>query len=229
MLKYKKFALRGDYMNSLIFVGIFAVLYGFITSFIGNKLIDFLLMRKRYELTFQDDMYIRGKNRKFFLFVLSAISAFFMILNLEAFALAFALIFAFGMIIATRTDMEQYLIFDVWLIPCAIIGIIAVLAMNLPFKEHIFTAAALFVVTFIFAIFSKGGMGGGDVKLLAVIGLWLGYDLGLLTFVFGAVLGGVYSLFLLITKKADKGTAFPYGPFFTISALVALALCGFQY
>lgn len=216
-------------MNPLIFAGVFAVLYGFLTSFIGNKLIDFLLMRKRYDLTFQDDMYIRGKDRKFFLFALSAICAFFMILNLEPFPLAFALLFAFGMIIATRTDMEQYLIFDVLLIPYAVLGIIAVIAMNLPLKEHLITAGALFAVTLIFAVLSRGGMGGGDIKLLAVIGLWLGKDLGLLAFVSGAVLGGLYAIFLLITKKADKGTAFPYGPFFTISALIVLALCGFQY
>jgi len=216
-------------MNPLIFAAVFACLYGFLVSFAGNKIIDFLFMRRRYDLTFQDDMYIRGKNRKIFLFTLSAVTAFFMIINLEPFALAFALIFAFGMIVSTRTDMEQHLIFDVLMLPGAVFGIIAVISMKLPIEKHLIAAFALFVVMLIFAVVSGGGIGGGDVKLLAVIGLWLGVDLSLLVFVTGAVLGGVYSLFLLITKRAGKGGAFPYGPFYTISAIVTLALCGFQY
>lgn len=216
-------------MNPLIFASVFACLYGVLVSFAGNKLIDFWFMRKRYDLTFQDDMYIRGKNRKIFLFILSSVSAFFMIINLEPFALAFALVFAFGMIIATRTDMEQRLIFDVLMLPCAVLGIIAIFAMRLPVESHLTAATALFLVMLIFAVISGGGIGGGDVKLLAVIGLWLGVDLSLLVFVTGAVLGGLYSLLLIITKRGTKGTSFPYGPFYTISAILILALYGFQY
>lgn len=216
-------------MHPLIFAGIFACLYGFLTSFLGNKIIDFLFIRKRYDLTFQDEMYIRGKNRKFFLFALGAFSAFIMINNLEPFALFFALFFAFGMIISTRTDIEQRLIFDLIMLVCAVFGFIAVFAMQLPIMDHLIAACVLFGVMFLFAVISRGGIGGGDVKLLAVIGLWLGEDLALLVFVIGAVLGGLYSLWLIITKRAAKGETFPYGPFYTICAIVVLAIYGFQY
>jgi len=144
-------------MNPLIFATVFACLYGFLVSFAGNKIIDFLFMRRRYDLTFQDDMYIRGKNRKIFLFILSFVTAFFMIVNLEPFALAFALIFAFGMIVSTRTDMEQHLIFDVLMLPYAVLGIIAVISMGLPIEKHIIAAVALFVVMLIFAVVSAVG------------------------------------------------------------------------
>lgn len=216
-------------MNALLFATLIACVYGFFVSFAGNKLIDFLFMRKLDYLTFQEDMTTQGKNRKIFLFVLSAILAFFMAALLKPFALVFALIFAFGMIIATRTDMEQHLIFDILMFPYAVLGIIAVFAMNLPTSNHIIAAAAAFLGMFVLAIITRGGIGGGDIKLLAVIGIWLGQELTLLTFMAGTIVGGIYSLFLLLIKKAGRKEAFPYGPFFAVSAVIILALYGFQY
>lgn len=68
---------------------------------------------------------------------------------------------------------------------------------------------------------SRGGMGEGDVKLAAVLGLWLGVERGLLclllAFVSGAVLGGA----LLFLQLAKGRTALPFGPFLCASALLS--------
>ena len=215
-------------MIDYAFAGIFAIVYGFFIAFAGEKIIDFLMLRKRYDLTFPDDIYIRGKNRKPFLFILGAFSSFFMILLLEPLTLVFALIFASCLILVTRTDMEQYMIFDLTLLPYFILAFPAIFFLNLPLKSHIIAAAALFLIMFFFAVISRGGIGGGDVKLLALIGLWMGPDLALLTFASGAFFGGVFSIILLLTKRREKGGYFAYGPFFTISALVILTVVGFQ-
>ena len=215
-------------MSDYVFAGIFAIVYGFFMAFLGEKIIDFLLLRSRYDLTFPDDIYIRGKNRKPFLFTLSAVSSFFMILMLEPLPLVFALIFTSCLIIVTRTDMEQYMIFDLTLLPYFVLAFPAIFFLNLPLKDHLLTALALFLIMLFFAVISRGGIGGGDVKLLALIGLWLGPDLALLTFAAGAVFGGVFSIILLLTKRREKGGYFAYGPFFTLSALVILAIVGFQ-
>lgn len=214
-------------MNAFVFAGIFSVLYGILVAFLGNQIIDFLFLRKRYDLTFQDDMYIRGKNRKIFLFLISSIPAFFMSQHLDPLPLAFALVFTSCMAIVTITDLEQYLIFDFVLLPYAVLGIIATLSMGLPLENHLLAGGALFVVMLIFAVISRGGIGGGDIKLLAVIGLWLGEDLALLTFASGAFFGGIYAFIMLASKKKEKGSYIAYGPFFSISALVILALAGF--
>ena len=62
-------------------------------------------------------------------------------------------------------------------------------------------------------------MGGGDVKLLAMIGAFMGWKLALLTFFLAPFLGIVIGIMNLVTKKDHT---MPYGPFLSIAALLAL-------
>jgi len=62
-------------------------------------------------------------------------------------------------------------------------------------------------------------MGGGDVKLLAMIGAFMGWKLALLTFLIAPYLGIVLGIINLITKKDHT---IPYGPFLSIGALISL-------
>ena len=65
-------------------------------------------------------------------------------------------------------------------------------------------------------IFKKESMGGGDIKLLFLFGFVLGYEMALLSIVFGAVIGLPISLIVLYVKK---NKVVPFGPFLTIAAL----------
>lgn len=72
-------------------------------------------------------------------------------------------------------------------------------------------------------IITKGkGMGGGDVKLGAFIGLMLGYPLSLVSLMSAFILGAIASLFLIAFKKKHFGQAIPFGPFLVLGSLVAL-------
>jgi len=62
-------------------------------------------------------------------------------------------------------------------------------------------------------------MGGGDVKLLAMIGAFMGWKMALLTFFLAPFLGIVFGIISLITKKDHT---LPYGPFLSIAALLSL-------
>jgi len=62
-------------------------------------------------------------------------------------------------------------------------------------------------------------MGGGDVKLLAMIGAFMGWKLALLTFFLAPYLGIALGIINLVTKKDHT---IPYGPFLSIGALIAL-------
>jgi leader peptidase (prepilin peptidase)/N-methyltransferase len=62
-------------------------------------------------------------------------------------------------------------------------------------------------------------MGGGDVKLLAMIGAFMGWQMALLTFFLAPFLGIVIGVINLVTKKDHT---IPYGPFLSIAALVVL-------
>jgi len=81
--------------------------------------------------------------------------------------------------------------------------------------------AGLFLLYFVLALVSRGGMGMGDVKLAAVLGLYLGF-LGwgnLLVGAFAAfIFGGVFGLLLLLVRKAGRKSAIPFGPWMILGA-----------
>jgi leader peptidase (prepilin peptidase)/N-methyltransferase len=68
-------------------------------------------------------------------------------------------------------------------------------------------------------IFKKESMGGGDVKLMAMIGAFLGWDMALLTFFIAPFFGAIFGV---IEKIRTKDTAIAYGPFLVMGALICL-------
>lgn len=68
----------------------------------------------------------------------------------------------------------------------------------------------------ILAIFCSGGLGGGDVKLMAASGMILGIKWNIFAACTGLFLGGLYGFFLLITKRAKRKDCFALGPFLCI-------------
>ena len=104
---------------------------------------------------------------------------------------------------------------------------IAAIANNHPGKIGVmvlsFTATLLTFMTLSLA--SRRGIGAGDVRLAAVLAMFLGY-LGA-TYVFqglalGFIIGGVVALLLLITRKASRNTRIAFGPYICIGAMVVL-------
>jgi leader peptidase (prepilin peptidase)/N-methyltransferase len=74
------------------------------------------------------------------------------------------------------------------------------------------------------------GMGMGDVKLLAAIGGWLGYQSILPTIFYGSVLGSTVGIVvLLMSRKFSLQTKIPFGPFLAIGAILHLFLNEFFY
>lgn len=68
-------------------------------------------------------------------------------------------------------------------------------------------------------LFKKESMGGGDVKLMALIGAFLGWKLAILTFFLSPVFGAVYGI---IEKIRTKDSTIAYGPFLVAGALMSL-------
>ncbi|HRY12350.1 MAG TPA: prepilin peptidase [Syntrophomonadaceae bacterium] len=77
------------------------------------------------------------------------------------------------------------------------------------------------------ALISRGGMGGGDVKMAAAIGAFLGFPASLLALFLSSLLGGIWAAALLIGKKATRKTAIKFGPFLSLGAWLVL-ICGQQ-
>lgn len=72
------------------------------------------------------------------------------------------------------------------------------------------------------ALLSRGGMGGGDIKLIAMIGAFLGWQAVLLTTFLAAVVGGLVGLVLMLAFGKGRKYAVPFGPFLSAAALVCL-------
>ena len=67
-----------------------------------------------------------------------------------------------------------------------------------------------------------GGFGGGDIKLMAAAGLFLGWQRTLLAGFLALVGGGTYGIWLLAARKAGRRDHFAFGPFLCAGLAAAL-------
>ncbi|HEV7210889.1 MAG TPA: prepilin peptidase [Blastococcus sp.] len=105
----------------------------------------------------------------------------------------------------------------------------AVLGTWGPLVRALAAAAAAFLATAGLRAAAPGALGFGDVKLLALLGLllgWLGWGVLLAGVFLGLLAGSLLSLALLATRRAGWRTAVPFGPPLLAGAVLALALAG---
>jgi leader peptidase (prepilin peptidase)/N-methyltransferase len=65
------------------------------------------------------------------------------------------------------------------------------------------------------------GLGMGDVKMLAMIGAFLGWQLTLLTLVMASLAGSIIGVLLIATRRGSMQYALPFGTFLAVGALIA--------
>ncbi len=100
-------------------------------------------------------------------------------------------------------------------------------ASLLGYKASIIGALGAFIFYFLMAefsirLFKKEGMGGGDIKMMTMIGGLMGWKSVILTTFAGSLLGSVGGIILMIWKGKGRGTLIPFGPFLTIGAMISL-------
>lgn len=134
-------------------------------------------------------------------------------------SLILLLLFVFFLLLFTMTDWEQQVIFDRMLLPFALLGLLHTLLAGLPVTDHLLAALAGGGLFLLLAVLTRGGIGGGDIKLIAALGLWSGTEGLTAIAVSGLILGGLAALVLLLTGRKKRSDYFPYGPGFTITAL----------
>ncbi|ULA62329.1 MAG: hypothetical protein LZF86_10190 [Nitrospira sp.] len=71
-------------------------------------------------------------------------------------------------------------------------------------------------------LFGKEGMGGGDIKLLAMVGAFLGWKLALMTIMIGSLVGSVVGVSLLAAGVIKREEYIPFGPFLVLGAVSAI-------
>ncbi len=71
-------------------------------------------------------------------------------------------------------------------------------------------------------LISNGAMGAGDMKLMAVIGMWFGLKFTYLILVIGLLAASIMAVIILITKNGTKKSQIPFAPFLSISTFICL-------
>lgn len=72
------------------------------------------------------------------------------------------------------------------------------------------------------AVLSRGGMGGGDIKMMAMVGSLMGWKAILLTTFLGSLIGAFFGIFLMLFKAKGRKTKIPFGPFLALGTLISL-------
>lgn len=134
-----------------------------------------------------------------------------------------ALILASFLIIITFIDYDHQLILDNVLLWLTGAGIFINLWLGTIDPQDLLIASLLGGgLLFLIAVISRGGMGGGDIKFAAALGIWFGWKLLLLTLFLSFVFGGVGGLLLVVFRLKNRKDFIPFGPFITLGALISL-------
>jgi len=118
-------------------------------------------------------------------------------------------------------DLEHRLILNVVILPAILIAGVGSLIFPGPLRA---LAGGLvgFASFYLIALARKGGMGGGDVKLAAFIGLATGFPSIIVALLIAILAGGTTALVLVLTRVKGLKSYIPYGPFLVVGGLVAL-------
>lgn len=124
-------------------------------------------------------------------------------------------------IIISFIDLDHQIIPDELNLILAFFGLIYLLWIKpFPVAEGLYGFLAGGGLLFIVALI--GPMGGGDIKFMAGMGLWLGLGYTLMALLISFILGGLISALLLIFEIVDRKTAIPFGPFLCLASFIVM-------
>lgn len=140
--------------------------------------------------------------------------------------LAVRLLFAAGLVAMFAIDLEHHLLPDAITLPGIVAGLAASVFLPPGFLNALVGMLAGGGVLWLigeayYRYAGDEGMGGGDVKMLAMIGAFLGWQLVLLTLVLSSLAGAVIGLLVIATRRGGMKYALPYGTFLSVSAMIA--------
>jgi leader peptidase (prepilin peptidase)/N-methyltransferase len=133
-------------------------------------------------------------------------------------------IFTAVLIVITFIDLDHQIIPDILSLPgIPVFFLAAIFIVKVPWHEALIGlligGGVLFLIAFVYEYLTKReGMGGGDIKLLAMIGGFLGWKSLIFVLLFSSFTGAVVGITAMIIKKQDTKYAVPFGPFLSAAA-----------
>lgn len=136
------------------------------------------------------------------------------------------LLFACGMIVLFVIDLQHRILPNRITIPGIVVGLALSLVAEPGWVSSLLGIAVgggllLAVSEAYYRVRHEEGLGMGDVKMLAMIGAFLGWKLVLLTLILASFLGSLVGVGILVLRKESLKYALPFGTFLATAALVA--------
>lgn len=139
-------------------------------------------------------------------------------------------IFISALIVVIFIDIDHQIIPDVISLPGIVLCFLAsVFIFNRPVAEPaagiLVGGGSLLLVAVTYRLLTgRDGMGGGDIKLLAMIGALCGWEGVLFTIFLSSLAGTLVGILLMVAQGRNLRLALPYGPFLSLSAIVYIFL-----
>lgn len=133
-----------------------------------------------------------------------------------------------ALLVITFIDIDHQIIPDVITYPGIVLGFLSSFVTgHITYKDSlmgIFLGGGilLLVASAYYYLTKKEGMGGGDVKLLAMIGAFLGWKGAVFTIFVGSAVGTVLGIAVALRTQGGRKTVVPFGPFLSLGALLYL-------
>jgi leader peptidase (prepilin peptidase)/N-methyltransferase len=138
------------------------------------------------------------------------------------------LLFSLSLVVISFIDIQHKIIPDIISLPGIPLGfIISIILGRITWYDSLIGILAgggcLYLVAFVFEkLTGKVGMGGGDIKLLAMIGGWLGFRALPFIILFSSLSGTIVGSISILLSSKGLRTRIPFGPFLAFGALIYL-------
>jgi len=147
--------------------------------------------------------------------------------HLSVQTVVFALL-ATSLLIVSCIDIAHTIIPDAITLPGIVVGICTSLWLTPVGVRNavlgVVLGGGLFLLMAVLSviILKREGMGGGDIKLIAMLGAFLGWHAILVTIFLAAALGACVGLSLIFLRRKERREPLPFGPFLALGALLAM-------
>jgi len=137
-------------------------------------------------------------------------------------------LFVSALVVVTFIDVDYQIIPDVITLPGILIGFICSFVIpTVSWQDSLIGilvgGGSLFLVAFLYEMLTKKeGMGGGDIKLLAMIGAFCGWRVVFPVIFLSSLMGSLVGIPIMLMRKGDSKMALPFGPFLVAGALIYL-------
>ncbi len=141
--------------------------------------------------------------------------------------LAARLLFVAALVVLFGIDLEHQILPNVITLPGIVVGVAFSLVGSPGWRASllgvVLGGGVLYAIAWgYYAVRKEEGLGMGDVKMLAMIGAFLGWQAVLLTLVLASLSGAVIGLAMISLQRGSMKYALPFGTFLAIGALVAM-------